>query len=287
MIQPRLSTRNICSEQPGRDQRHRQPVELEARARGRCGRRRPASSTATPTTSSPNATRNGNRRGPIAALAGATSRSEVSIATNRPKPSTTPPSTASPIRRPQPVVIRRILPVVRPGLCTRPTSRRMPSIRARSGPRNAANSSAGWYMSTQPRSLSSACHSIAADHLAHRRVQRRPCRRGRILAGAISPRQLTSVDVDALLLEGRDVDARQPLRRGDADRPQLAGLDLLRHLVETAGRDGEVAAHDLRQHLAAGAGDDVVHLGDVPARRLDDQRAQDVVGASPGRTRPS
>ena len=30
--------------------------------------------------------------------------------------------------------------------------------------------------------------------------------------------------------------------------PQLAGLNLLRELVEPAGRDRDVAAHDLGQH---------------------------------------
>ena len=51
--------------------------------------------------------------------------------------------------------------------------------------------------------------------------------------------------------------------------------------------DGDVAAHDLGQHLAAGAGHDVVHLGDVAAGRLDDQGAQDVVGTAQSEAAPA
>ena len=186
------------------------------------------------------------------------------------------------MRRPQPLVIPCILPVT--GSARDPAE--CPRSVARSGPRNSANSSAGWYMSTQPRSLSSACHcsllTISPSAWSRAFLSARPHLGRRHQAAPVH-----QCRIDTLLLEGRDVDARQPLGRGDADRPQLAGLDLLRHLVEAAGGDGEMAAHDLRQHLAAGAGDDVVHLGDVAAGRLDDQGAQDVVGAAQREAAPA
>ena len=59
---------------------------------------------------------------------------------------------------------------------------------------------------------------------------------------------------------------------------RLPGLELARDLVEAAGRDRDLAADDERQHLAAGADRDVVHLLDVAAAGLDHEAAEEVVG---------
>src|SRR5688572_17437239 len=58
---------------------------------------------------SPVAIKNGNNRGPTAALLGATLISAVSTATNKPSARTPALNTASPIRRLRPVVITRLL----------------------------------------------------------------------------------------------------------------------------------------------------------------------------------
>ena len=57
-------------------------------------------------------------------------------------------------------------------------------------------------------------------------------------------------------------------------------------LVEPAGRDRDVRAHDLGRHLAAGARDDVVHLGPVAADRLDGPSRTAGGRGCPARSRP-
>src|SRR5215213_491065 len=284
MIQPRLSTRNICSSSPA-----------DTRATARQSSSKPRScamwpknacqSTPTPTARRPKAIRDGNRRGPMAALDGATSSSEVSIPMNRPNPKTTPPSTASPIRRPMPVVIVVSSPFIE-------SASNQPEIPQDSFDPGALRSEKGRKVGRRLVHIDPApffqegLPLLATHHLAQGLVQgllvRRPQLRRR--------HQPTPVDqrgIDALLLERRYVDAKQPLGRRDADGPQLPRLDLLRHLVQAAGRDRQMAAHNLRQHLAAGPRDDVVHLGDIPAAGFDDQGAQNVVRAAKGESAPA
>ena len=115
-----------------------------------------------------------------------------------------------------------------------------------------------------------ATRSLATIFAEHR-VERLLLRPGLILAGAISPRQLTSVTSMPCSLK---VGMSTPGSRSGEEMPRARSLPAWicwRDLVEAARRDGDVAAHDLRQHLAAGAGDDIVHLGGVAAGRLDDQ----------------
>ena len=88
------------------------------------------------------------------------------------------------------------------------------------------------------------------------------------------------LDIDALLLEGRDVEAFDPRRRGDRQRAQLAGLDLAQPFADAADAGGHVAAHDRRQRFAAAGERHVVELGRIGARGLRDQAGQDVVGAA-------
>ena len=154
MIQPRLSSRNICSD-AARPRRTPPPASrARSRARARCGRRRPGRARARRRSA-------GQRRSGTETGAGRSRHGsvrpracEVSIAMNSPSPSTTPPSIASPIRR---LRSGRSLRFVAPVTWHQPDLlETCPRSAARSGPRRkAANSSAGWYMSTQPRSLSS------------------------------------------------------------------------------------------------------------------------------------
>ena len=70
---------------------------------------------------------------------------------------------------------------------------------------------------------------------------------------AVDATPVADLDVDALLLQRRHVDALQARGRGDGDRAHLAALDVLLELAVAAAADGDVAAEDRRDGLAAAA----------------------------------
>ena len=67
-------------------------------------------------------------------------------------------------------------------------------------------------------------------------------------------------EIDALLLEGRHIDAGQPLRRGHADGAQLAGLDLPFVLALAGDAGGDLAAENGGERLAAARERHIVDL---------------------------
>ena len=74
------------------------------------------------------------------------------------------------------------------------------------------------------------------------------------------------LDVDALLLQRRNVDARHALVGGNGERPQLARLDLRGEFAIAADARGDVPAHDRGLRLAAARVGDVVDLGRLDTR---------------------
>ena len=123
-------------------------------------------------------------------------------------------------------------------------------------------------------------------HHGFDRLDERVALRRRDAGGAHHGAPVGDVEVDALLLQRRGVDALDALRRGHREDAQLAGLDLAFELAvaRDAGRD--LAAHDRGDRLAAAGERDVVDLGRIAADRLGEEPDRDVIDAARGAAGP-
>ncbi len=155
----------------------------------------------------------------------------------------------------------------------------MPSITTRSSARKVAKSAAGM-IEVGPLPLGDrVLPGLALDHGVDRGL--RAARSSAGTSGAAKrPRQLKKATSTPCSFS---VGMSTPGSRSSEERASarsLPAFDLRAELAVAGDADGDVAAQDRGQRLAAARVGDVVELGEVGADRLHDQPGDDVVGAA-------